>query len=549
MLNLSYIPRQTIGRTVSRYELRNIVNQLGSNRLTEREGWRDVSGYYEQRQTEQLYQSRTAYSGQLTGNHTLADRAASHIDWSASYSYANRYQPDRRIVEREKNPTNFVYDYSIDQNSIQRLYTALDENMATVAGNYRRKLFGTKAELRAGLYGEYKARVYKTREFIYKWNTTNSLPAGFESLPTDRIMAPENLGAPGGIHIQDETDNRNNYRADNSIAAAYAAVSAPLGRFDIYAGLRYEHCRTKLVSFTRPQSAQYTRTYDFDYDNLFPSVNATMEIDRRSQLRMSYGMSVNRQEMRELSPSVYYDFDIFSMVSGNPDLKQATIHNTDLRYEFYPSPDETVSLAVFDKLFRNPIEWYYVDAGGSYQYSFMNAERAHNYGVELDARKKLDFVGAPNLTATVNMSLIRSAVHISHFGVEYDRPMQGQSPYLINVGLVWQGLEKRLSVGGFYNRTGRRIIGIGRVLGANSFNNNLPDMYECPRDMIDLTCSYKISKTVELRAAARDLLAQKVRYEQRPQFIDSNGAMQTRSQTPREYYSGRSFQITASATF
>lgn len=51
------------------------------------------------------------------------------------------------------------------------------------------------------------------------------------------------------------------------------------------------------------------------------------------------------------------------------------MQNVDLRYELYPAAGETISVAVFYKHFKNPIEWNYVDAGGSYQFSFENAAR------------------------------------------------------------------------------------------------------------------------------------------------------------------------------
>ena len=552
MLNLSYAPGSK-GSSSSRYEFRNIINQLGSNRLTVREGWRDKSGYYQQQQNEYLYQSRTTYSGQISGDHNLGDRRSNHIDWNASYSYSNRYQPDRRIVERQRDPSNGVDDYAIFQSSVQRYYTALDENMATAGANYNFKLNpGAKkaVELRAGLYGEYKARRYKTREFAYKWEMNNALPLGFESLPTGEIFAPENLGAPDRIHIQDETSNTNNYNACGNTLAAFAAIDIPVGRFDIYAGLRFEHSGTTLTTYTRAGS-NLTRDYDYNYNNLFPSLNASFDIDKSSLLRLAYGMSVNRQEFRELSPSSYYDFDIFSTITGNPDLKQATIQNFDLRYELYPSQDEMISVALFYKRFRNPIEWYYIDAGGTYQYSFMNADYANNYGIEIDIRKKLGFMGLRNFTANVNASFIRSVVYIDRAGVSYERPMQGQSPYIVNAGLFYRPAKAPISLGILYNRLGERIIGIGRVQGSdgNSFNNNLPDMYETSRNMLDFTFNWKIGKMFELSGAIRDILAERSEFVQHPKFIDAAGTMQTRTQTARSYSPGRNFQLTISATF
>ncbi|GHV00005.1 hypothetical protein FACS1894159_04960 [Bacteroidia bacterium] len=554
MLNLSYAP-QSKGSRTNRYELHNVFNQLGRNRITFREGWRDKSGFYEQQQTEYLYQSRTTYSGQFSGKHHLSDRRDNRVEWNAGYSYSNRYQPDRRIVERQTDPTNGIPSYDIFQSSIQRFYTALDEHMATGGVNYSLKLNpGTKAakaiELRTGLLGEWKTRNYRTREFAYKWDMVNTLPADLTSLSTVQIMQPGNLGAPDRLHIQDETSKTNDYTAGSSTLAAFVAVDIPVGRLDIYAGLRMESYRAAITSYINASSNR-TRSSDYNYNNLFPSVNASLEIDHRSLLRLAYGMSVNRQEFRELSPSSYYDFDIFSRITGNPDLRQATIHNLEMRYELYPSAGETVTLALFYKRFKDPIEWVYIDAGGTIQYTFMNADWADSYGIELDVRKKLNVIGLPNFTATLNASLIRSVVHITRAGVSYDRPMQGQSPYLVNVGVFYQPRKAPVTLGALYNRIGERIIGIGRVQGSDgsSFNNNLPDMYETPRNMIDLTFSWKIGKIFELGGAARDILSEKCSYVQHPKFIDATGVIQTRTQTPREFRSGRNFQLTLSATF
>lgn len=95
MLNLSYVPAADKRSCISRYEFRNIFNQLGRNRFTDREGWRNVSGYYEQQQDEYLYVSRSAYTGQFAGSHDWI-RSGAKFDWNAAYSYSNRRQPDRR---------------------------------------------------------------------------------------------------------------------------------------------------------------------------------------------------------------------------------------------------------------------------------------------------------------------------------------------------------------------------------------------------------------------------------------------------------------------
>ena len=82
-----------------------------------------------------------------------------------------------------------------------------------------------------------------------------------------------------------------------------------------------------------------------------------------------------------------------SSVQGNTELKNCYIDNIDVRYEFYPSRGEVVSLAAFYKHFDSPIEWTYTVSGGTdLIYSYKNARSANTYGLELDIRKDLSTV-------------------------------------------------------------------------------------------------------------------------------------------------------------
>ena len=173
----------------------------------------------------------------------------------------------------------------------------------------------------------------------------------------------------------------------------------------------------------------------------------------------------------------------------------------DLRYEFYPAPGETVSLGAFYKHFRNPIEWTYIDMGGSLRYMYENADRAQSWGVELDVRKNLGFIGMPNLSLVLNAAWIYSNVTFVPGEVvsEPDRPMQGQSPYVINAGLYYSSERLGLDVALLYNRIGKRIVGLGKSNSVNPDPNTLiPDSYEMPRNVLDFSVSKRIGRRVTL---------------------------------------------------
>lgn len=528
----------------SKYQLKNIFNQIGNDRYTWREGLSAQSD--NENSAEYYYRSRTTYNGQITGKHTFA---LDELDWSASYSYANRNVPDRRryLINDALEPGVMQLT---SPNDISREWTKLDEHIVSAAVNDKHDFkFGSfTPSLKFGAYGEYRTRKYTTRDFIYNWNAaSNTLPDGFRQNDLSEMLSDESYFGADRLYLLEEQHMRNNYKGNNYLGAGYFAANIPLGNFNIYAGLRYEYDHMELITNTR-DNAESPFSHNYEYNDLFPSVNTTYKINDKHQLRLSYGKTVNRPEFREVSPSVFYDFDLASNVQGNTDLKPCYIQNVDFRYEFYPSKGELISIAAFYKYFDSPIEWTYTVTGGtSLVYSYMNAQRANNYGIELDIRKDLSFIGLPGFSWSFNGALIKSRVKFEAGSKEEDRPMQGQSPYLVNTGLFYKNDKLQLDVALLYNRIGKRIIGVGRSEGTTSGNEALrvPDSYEMPRDVIDLSASKKFGNHWELKLSIRDLLAQKVYYKQFADVHYSNGTSREVEQITRAYKPGRNIGVSA----
>ncbi len=543
MINFTYMPNDH-----DKYEFKNIINQLGQSRYTTRNGILFNSGQYIQKQEEYFYSSRTTYNGQFTGTH---NRDKSKTDWSIGYAYANKNQPDRRIINREEN--GFAGDphegeMRIDQNEIKRFFYRLDENIGSATVNYQREIHigNLQPTLKAGAYTEYRHREYNNRAFYYRWNNQN-LPSGFEYMDViDEILIPDNFGT-NNVYIYEDTDNRNSYKGSNILAACYLGINIPVNKLDIYAGVRYEYNNMKLTSYTTIKDWK-TKEYKYPSNHLFPSLNTSYKFNEQSQLRLAYGMSVNRPEFREVSNSVYYDFDLFSSVMGNPDLKPAYIQNADIRYEYYPAASEVISVALFYKRFDNPIEWTYIDNGGSYTYTYVNAKSANNYGIEVEIKKNLDFLGLKNFSWNFNGAYIKSNIQFEKKSQDKNRAMQGQSPYIINTGFFYQNEQYDINASILYNRIGKRIMEVGNadMTEGGSINNDFPDTYELARNTIDINFSKKFAKRWEVKASIRNLLGEKVTFVQYPKFFDKNNILQERTQITKQYKPGRNFFLTLS---
>ena len=540
MLNFTFLSKDGNHK----YQLKNIFNQLATSRYTWRDGVSAQSNL--ERSAEYYYRSRTTYNGQLTGKHTFTCDA---LDWSVGYAYANRHLPDRRRYLIDDALESGVYALSTG-NDISREWTQLDEHILSLSINDKHHFrFGNfEPDLQVGAYGEYRSREYLTRNFIYNWNVSNNnMPSDFRHSDIPTLLSDEANMGYDKLYLLEEKQMRNNYRGHNTLGAGYLILSLPFGQFGIHAGVRFEHNDMELISNTRDyeksETSRHYKTNDF-----FPSLNTTYKLNDQHQIRLSYGRSINRPEFREVSSSVYYDFDLASNVQGNTELKNCYVDNLDLRYEWYPSRGELISLAVFYKHFDSPIEWTYTVAGGTdLIYSYKNAKSANNYGIELDIRKNLDFIGLRNFSWSFNGALIKSKVQFEKGAQEENRPMQGQSPYLINTGLFYKNEPLKMDIAILYNRIGKRIIGVGRSEGSSGDDSNarVPHSYEMPRNTIDLSFAKKFGSHLELKLNIRDLLAEKIYYKQFADVTYSDGSKKEVEEIARCYKPGRNIGLQA----
>jgi outer membrane receptor protein involved in Fe transport len=537
----------------NRIEFKNLANILGRNRLTERSGVKDASSMYYREQTEIQYSSRMIYSGQFSGIHDMS--SSGYLTWDAGYSYAGKSEPDRRIVNNyagigSEKDIPFV---KTSNDNISRYFRNLHDNTFSAALNYKRnfdKVFLSPV-LKTGLYGEYHNRDYSVREFIYRYsNLKYEERQSYLQLPFDEMLDDRYLGADK-VFIDEITQKTNNYSAGILHTAGYAAVEMPVNRLLIYAGIRLENRHTALT-YDRSMSPATTLITAKNIDELdwLPSVNLVYLFSEKHQLRAAYGRSVNHPELRELSPSIYYDFDLFSEIGGNENLKTAKIDNLDLRYEFYPALGETVSLGLFYKYFRNPVEWTFIDMGGSLRYSYENADEAVSRGIEVDIRKKMDFIGMPAISVILNAALIASDVHFKPGEIvsEPDRTMQGQSPYVINAGIYYSSEKSGLSISALYNRIGKRIVGLGKSnVPDQNINDMVPDSYEMPHNTLDLSIVKKIGKRFEIRCSVQDILSEDIVFKQFPKFkIKNENVIHQREQITKRYNQGQFVSLGAS---
>lgn len=508
-LNLGY-NLSLLTKNGTKIHFKNLLQNEGSNKTSFREGRNFSNDYYEKSQ-EFFYRNRLTYASQLGSSHKFNNH---HLDWALGYAFVSNNEPDRRIMDARKdmNETSpYFGQYRSMDNDVRRYFQTLSEHNISANINYNHQL-GWKnlqaSSIKTGFYSEYKTRDFGIRNFTYKKNIDHQLPQGYFYLPYTEMFDTKYLNT-NGFYLSENTGKSDSYNTFRLTDAAYVLTHAEFSNITLHAGLRAEQSLLNLYSYesdgVKPVHVHQNTLH------LLPSLNLSYAIKQKHVVRAAYGMTVNRPEFREVAPYVYYDFDNFAYFEGNPELKEAKIHNVDLRYEFYPDKNETVSFGGFYKRFINPIENTYYHAGGQYQYTYMNAHSAVSYGLELDIRKSLDFMTLKNYSLLLNASLLKSRVLFPENSIELDRSMQGQSPYIVNTGLYYDNAETGLTFSVLYNIIGKRIVAVGQT--NQNFHENIPDTYQMPRHSLDASIQQKVGK-FKLFVSAKNILNRNSVYTQ-----------------------------------
>ncbi len=348
-----------------------------------------------------------------------------------------------------------------------------------------------------------KDRLYDAKPFSIYLPVDN--PA-LRALPADKIFAPENFGNGASNSNQFAFDiikgTNFRYLANTILNAGYIQFDNQFTQaFRVVWGVRVENY-DQLVGSTRESDPRFSHTKVNDF---LPGLNATYKLTTKTNLRLSSSQTVIRPELRELAFLNLYDFELNASIQGNPALKRTKVSNFDLRYEFYPRSGEVFSIGAFYKHFADPIEQIFnAGSGGASTFNYQNPEKAKSYGAELEIRRRLDFANAlKNFTFQANAAYVFSRVEDK--GLNLKRSLQGQSPYTINLGLMYDLEKPGLTATLLFNQIGQRIYLVGDIsAGAGS-----PDIYEAPRPVLDFQLSKKIIKNkAEIRFNISDILNQ-----------------------------------------
>ncbi|REL33569.1 TonB-dependent receptor [Rhodohalobacter sp. SW132] len=526
MVNLAYSPLRNHKVGVNYMYSKNVES---SARFLSGPFTRDLpeDGIFETRVLK--YTERSLNSVQLKGEHQLfGERNGIRVEWNANRSTTEQNEPDLRfftndVLTRQRSNGDFDTTYQVSTSiyprptryfrDLQEENRSLDAFVEIPLDN----VTNTRTRVKFGGSLSEKEREFNDREFQLAQDRFN-----YTGDP-NQFFAPENLGIDEersnesffrfNHYLIDNTQRRNSYSGNQTVQAAFGMAEMTLfDRLRVSGGVRLETTEINVASADTALTAGR-----IDEKDLLPSVSIVYELFDNINLRLAYGKTLARPTFREMAPFASFDFVNSNIVVGNPSLQRTLVQNYDFRFEWFPRPGELYAISLFMKDFDKPIEKVFnpIAAASNPEIQFRNVGEARVYGVEFELRKQLDQLSGifQNFDVGLNLTFVHSEVSIAddelqliralNPGSGSKRPLQGQSPYVVNTDITYSNPSIGTVMSLFYNVFGPRMseVSVGGT----------PNVFEYSRNQLDFIAEQRIFGEMKINASVKNILNEEFR--------------------------------------
>ena len=310
------------------------------------------------------------------------------------------------------------------------------------------------------------------------------------------------------------------FRDVETTKAVYAQGLFRADRFDAQIGVRYDSTHlvvdTNQAPTVRGATAYEPVRRTTDYGYWLPSALATYQLGDGMRVRAGVSKTIGRPDYSQYAARTSFGIGTdgtLTINTGNPDLKPREAWNYDLSYEWY-MPAGMISVAGFVKDIRNEI---FTSSqmgpattfqGVTYQNVVVstprNAVGANVKGLEVGYT--MDRITAlPGLGFNANFTLLDGSYRqpVSAAGIASGLPATRKTSGLIQQPAYIANLTAFYAIGpvelrGSYNR-------IGRALQSADGDTPTRDLYQEPRQQIDVQARWTVREGVELVGQVQNL--------------------------------------------
>lgn len=462
------------------------------------------------------------------GSHQLEGLFNSRLDWSFIYSRGTFDEPDRR-------DNYYIYDSDHAwhwlglrgaRDASFRRYAEMRDNVYESTLDWTLPFQWRNREQKLKIGGLYRTmdRDFPTWKYYYMYDRIEGAPALPDTLPPETLFSPEFVDSYFKLAaILNPTDP---YTATMEVKAAYLMADMLLApKWRVVGGARIEDTDQYYKTFPLAGDTSSVREEGGPkHTDVLPSLNITYKLNENANLRLAGSKTIANPDYVELVPTEDMDYYEGTATRGYGQLKHTKITNLDLRWEAYPRIGENVMVGLFYKRIVDPIEWIIIpQASGITEIKPRNLVDSDNYGIELETRKRLDFMARSvggwiqYFSVIGNVTLVKSTVDLKEPAFDAmhpeigsgmtskERPMMGQSDYIVNLTLSYDQPHWGSNIRVLYNTFGERISRVG--------GSGIPDTYEQPFDRIDVALNQRLNQNWAVKLQGKNLLNSEVLFK------------------------------------
>ncbi len=441
----------------------------------------------------------SVFVNQLTWDGKLSDRLK--YTAGAAVNYINGQEPDRRILMFQSVGNGNVQLLGGEGRN-QRFNSQITETAILPKVNLQYNLLPESNRVSYVEVG-YDGRI-STKDFsapiynlIWAGGQANSPTFDRNNILLDQYFNQQNL---------DDADFRVEYFNDpydvkrNNHGAYVDAVHQLSGKLTLNAGLRADNVSTK-INYRVNRGVSIGSN---EIDGLFfsPSINAKLELNRKNHLRLGASRTFTLPQDKEISPFIYQGID--GNDNGNPDLEVSTNYNFDLKWDWYLSGSELLTINGFYKYIVDPIAR--VDQGNSAGLrTFDNvSDKAVAAGVELELRKQVLSLASNKhkFSLGLNGSYIYTNVKLDpqFFVQNTSSQLEGAAPYIVNADITHNLAANNFKMTNtlVFNYLSDKV----HTIGSRGYNNLIEESIAT----LDFVSLININKHLGLNVKAKNLL-------------------------------------------
>lgn len=419
------------------------------------------------------------------------------LDAGVAYNIVNGYEPDRRINNLVLTDDGYV---PMKGSGIQqRFFSKLNDNDLNVRASLKYKLkdrFDQRSNILLGYMGRFIDDGFEAVD--YDMSVARQSGFDIDNVRFDNYYNQENY-ADGYFTLERHIDT---YDVNKDIHSAYAEGTYQFTRqFTANLGLKYDNVNMKVDYNVNKGGTKGSQEIGKNY--FLPSLNLRYDITEDHALRLAASKTYTLPQSKEISPYRYVSVSFKSQ--GNPDLKPSDNYNVDLKWDWYLSPSELLSVTGFYKYIKNPISRIEVASAGGYL-SYQNiSDHATAAGVEVELKKhifshNLKSGGLSRLSFGFNGAYTYTCAKVPLATDKSGSQLEGAAPWLVNadINYLLRKGDNSVTAALVFNYFSDRIYTIGTQGYQDIMENGIPTL--------DFVAQAKLGRHFGISLKARNLL-------------------------------------------